>query len=239
MSILDIFRSAPAQEQQPAPQQQPQQQQPADQQANTQPAPQQGTEQQSAAAPLDAFSKLWETDATQGQADQSLFGTIDPKKIFEAAKGANFAGNIPQETLTAIVSGGEGAVKALQDALNHVTQATFAQNTLASTKLIEQAVTKALSNQMAQLPGLIKQHAVSDALHNKNPALAHPSAQPIIKAIEAQIAMKHPNATATELTKLAEDYLGNFASMVTAPNKQAAATTSSDSGEVDWTKYLQ
>ena len=190
------------------------------------------------AAPLDAFSKLWETDPNAPTpTDNSVFGTIDPQKVFDAAKQANFAGSISQETLAAISAGGEGAVKALQQAMNATTQAAFAQSTLAATKMIEQAVAKMQAAQEAALPGLVARHAASDSLRSKNPALSSPAAAPVIKALEAQIAIKHPNATASQLTAMAEDYLGNFAQVV-APAKPTEPIKPA-TGEVDWSTFLK
>lgn len=188
------------------------------------------------ATPLDQFKGLWETDPTDKAVDTSLFGVVDPKKIFDAAKSANFAGAIPQETLDAIQAGGDGATKALQDALNYTTQAVFAQNTLATTKLIEQAVTKALAQQLDQLPSIIKRHTAADVMQTKNPALSDPAAAPIIAAVQAQLAVKHPNATATQLTELAESYLINFAEVV-KPTKLVVEAKGTETG-MDWSKFL-
>ena len=239
-SILDLFRSTPA-----APAPAPTTQQPTTQPQNTteQPtqqntAPTQPTQNtgESTAAPLDQFTKLWETDDNSGgSSDQSLFGTVDPKKVFEAARGANFASAVTPEMLQAIAGGGEGAVAALQQALNAATQAVFAQSTLASTKLIEQGVAKAMSKYDQELPGLVKRHAASDSLQGENPALSNPAAAPIIKAIQAQLSLKFPDATASQLTALAKDYLNNFADIVKpAPKKEEPKPAA---GEIDWLNW--
>jgi len=187
--------------------------------------------------PLDSFNKLWETDATNtDQASSSVFGDIDPKKIFEAAKGSNFAGAISPEVLQAITAGGDGAATAFQQAINASTQAAFAQAMIASTKLIEQAITKTNAKNLAELPGLVKRHAAADSLQTENPALSNPAAAPIVAALQAQLALKHPNATATELKKMAQDYLGNFADVV-KPTKPAVPVVDANAG-MDWSKFL-
>jgi len=172
--------------------------------------------------PFDGFDNLWDTDANASSAaDQSVFGVIDPQKVFEAAKGANFSSAISPEILAAVTAGGEGASVALQQAINAATQAAFAQSTLATTKLIEQAITKTNAKNLAELPGLVKRHTAADSLHGENPALSNPAAAPIIAAIQAQMALKHPNATASELKSLATKYLANFAEVV-KPTKAPA-----------------
>lgn len=187
--------------------------------------------------PLDAFSGLWDTDPKSGvPTDQSLFGSLDPQKVFEAAKNANFAGSITPETLQAIAAGGDGAIAALQAAINSSTQAVFAQSTLATTKLIQQAIDKTNAANLANLPGLVKQHSAADSLQSENPALSNPAAAPIVSALQAQLAIKHPTATASQLKTMATDYLSNFAEVV-KPTKPAAKAEPAP-GEIDWSTFL-
>lgn len=186
-------------------------------------------------APLDSFTKLWETDPNAKPTDNSIFGNFDPKTVIDAAKQANFAGLVSQDNLAAIAAGGDAAVKAYQDSLNQVTQAVFAQSTLATTKIIEEAIAANNAKHAASLPELVKRHSASSSLLAENPALSSPAAAPIIKAVEAQIAIKHPNATAAELTSMAKSYLSEFAKTVSPAPK---VETKADPAEVDWSKYL-
>lgn len=189
-------------------------------------------------APLDAFSKLWETDPTATAPNSEGFlSNIDPTKVFEAVKNANFAGTISQENLTAISQGGEPAIRAFQEALNSATQAVFAQSTLATTKIVEKALAEAKTKYDLDLPNLVRKHAAFDSLHTENPALSNPAALPIISAIQAQLSIKHPNATATQLTTMAKDYLDNFAKVV-APKKATDDSKKSESTDVDWSTFL-
>lgn len=237
MSIFDIFSSKPAAAPAPTAPAQPAANNPAQPAPNTDPAAAVTPAPAPAATPLDQFTKLWETDPNSGTpADTSLFGAVDPKKVFEAAKGANFASAIPQDVLAAVANGGDGAVAALQQAINASTQAAFAQSTIAATKLIEQAIAKATEQNMAALPGLVKRHAAADSLQTENPALSNPAAQPIISAIQAQLAIKYPDATASQLAQMAKDYLGNFAEVV-KPTKPVEAAKPA-AGEMDWSNFL-
>lgn len=237
MSIFDIFSSKPATapattEQAPAPAATTS----ADSSVSTTPAAA-ATTTPTTPTPFDGFTNLWEPNATDTAApDDSLFGVVDPKKVFEAAKSANFSSAISPEMLAAITAGGEGASVAFQQAINAATQAAFAQSTLATTKLIEQAIAKTNAKNLADLPGLVKRHTAADSMHGENPALSNPAAAPIIAAIQAQMALKHPNATASELKSLATKYLENFAEVV-KPTKPAEAPKAAE-GEVDWDKFI-
>lgn len=256
MSIFDIFApkpaaapaSADASQQQGQQQNNNQQQgaQPADQnqQQNNQQQGTQTTQQQGTEAPLDAFKDLWQTPVKSGENnDQTMFGEVDPAKIFEAAKKANFSSVVTQEQLSAIEQGGEAAKKAFAQSLNAVAQAVFAQNTLASTKLIETAIAKATARMEASLPAHIKQHSVQDSLLADNPSLSHPAAAPIINALQSQLAVKYPNASTAELKKMAQDYLTLFTN-VASPAKGDGTQTKqgqnnqSSGNDVDWLAYV-
>lgn len=233
MGILDLFSPKPAADTTPAAA--------PNTPASTAPAPgstdtASAVTTDAAKAPLDAFTKLWETDAKSGDdAEQSLFAGFEPQKVFEAASKSNFASAITPEMQAAILAGGEGAQKALTQAINAATQAAFAQSTIMSTKLIEQAINKTNAKNLAELPNLVKRHAAADSLQTENPALSNPAAAPIINALQAQLAVKHPDATASQLKAMATDYLGNFAELV-KPTKPAEDKTVDTS--TDWSKFL-
>lgn len=188
------------------------------------------------ATPLDAFGTLWQTDAKSGdQAPAGMFAGLDAKTVFEAAKKSNFASAATPEQYQAIAGGGDAAIAAMRDIINASTQAVYAQNTLATAKLIEQALTKTNAEMAAQLPGLVKRHTAADSLQTENPALSNPAAQPIIAAIQAQMALKHPEATASQLTQMSKEYLANFANLVKAPDPAVTATPAKS--DIDWDAY--
>lgn len=192
--------------------------------------------------PLDDFAKLWETDPNAAApANTSVFGDVDPKKFMEAAGKVNFSKAITPDQLTAIAAGGEAGVAAFAAAMNSVAQNVYAQASFASTKITEQALAKARETFEASIPNLVKQQNASDALRGENPIFSHPAAAPILQAVQSQMAVKFPNATATELTAMAKTYLENFATGITAPATAAAATKANaekTKGETDWSTFL-
>ena len=244
MSIFDkLFGAA-----QPTPAPQPQQQLP--QPGNTNPAAPgadpanptvpQGTVEASKKepeSPLDQFGSLWQpSDNKEGP--QPVIN-VDPKQLAEAASKTDFRKMISQEQLTAIQAGGEQAAAAFAEAINKVAQGVYAQSAFATTKIVEQAVNRAREQFQAEIPAHIKRQAVSDSLRNENPVFNHPAASPILGAIEAQMTAKFPNATASEITSMAKQYLENFASAVTAPAAAAKkAEEAKNSKDFDWNSYL-
>ena len=194
-------------------------------------------------APLDAFSDLWKTAPIDpnAPAPDTVFGNVDPKKFMEAAGKVDFSKAIKPEMLAAIQAGGEDGVKAFAAAMNSVAQNVYAQASFASTKITEQALAKARESFESNIPNLIKQQTAAEALRNENPVFSHPAAAPILGAIQSQLAVKFPQASATELTAMAKTYLENFATGISAPATAAAAKKVQEAkgaNETDWSTFL-
>ena len=190
------------------------------------------------ASPLDAFSDMWKPVAANGAGDP-LFANVDPVKMMEAAKKTNFTSLITKEQQAAIAQGGQGAVEAFMQSINLVGQQAFANSAMATTKIVDQALAKQMEQFKSLLPNLVKQHTLSDNLRETNPVFNHPSVAPLINAMETQLAAKHPNATSSELTKLAQDYvlgLGQAFNPTLASNTNANGSTKTE--DVDWSKFL-
>lgn len=158
--------------------------------------------------PLDQFSELWKNDPNnQNTSAPGIFNNVDPKKFMEAAGKIDFTKVITPEQLQAISQGGEGAVQSFAAALNSVAQTTYAQSAFAATKITEQAMTRARESFLAELPQHIKKQTVSENLRAENPVFQNPAVQPIISALEAQLTVKFPQASAGEITTMAKQYV--------------------------------
>lgn len=244
--ISGIFggTSAPAQNQMPQPGNLPAQQTQAMQAAPTNPNtpassdPQAGQgNQQAGAAPegLDKFNDLWKP-AESPAADQNNTGfNVDPKQLMAAAQKIDFTKVIQPAQLQAIAQGGDAAVQAFAGALNQVAQTVYAQSAHATSKIVEQAISRSQDTMRNEMPQQIKRLNVSETLRADNPALSHPAAAPILGALEQQITMKFPNASSAEISRMATDYLSSFAGALQKPQ---APVQQQNSKETDWSSYL-
>lgn len=220
MSIMDIFKRGPAQPATPAPA--PAAPMPADN-ANANQAAGANSQATEVAnqltSPLDSYDKLWQNDpnaASSPAPDAPLF-ELDLAKIQEAAKKANFAQAIPQELMQKAVSGDH---QAFSESMNLVAQQVLAQSMYANTKMLEQAAAKIKSQQSEAIPSLVKNNLIADNLAGE-PLFQHEATKPILQAIQQQLAIKHPHATAAEIAAKAKDYVSKFAGV--AVGQQAAA----------------
>lgn len=240
MSIMDIFRSAkptPALETAAGGTQETSGSAPASPKQEGQDNQQQQG-QQGPTNDLDKFKDLW-TPPKEGEGpanfDPSKMFQIDPAKIQEEVSKINFAGALAPDTLSKIQAGGEDATQAFAQAMNSIAQQTFAQSMLASAKLVEGAMTQANNHLDSRIEQRAKQMQASNSLREANPALNHPAAAPIVSALEATFAQKHPTASPSELTKMAQDYLATFANVAAGKKEDPQA---GKSNEPDWEAFF-
>lgn len=188
------------------------------------------------ASGLDEFKDLWAAPQSSGTPQNNQLFNLDPNKLMEAAGRMDFSKAVSPEQLQAISSGGPDAVQAFATAMNKVAQTVYAQSAMATTKIVEQAINKTKSGFINELPQHIKRQQASDALRTDNPAFNHPAAAPILGALQQQLSVKYPNATATELAGMARSYLENFSNMA-VPQKQSTSQQAAP-GETDWSQFL-
>lgn len=189
------------------------------------------------AAPLADFAKLWEVDPN-ATGPQSVIGAVDPKKLMDAAQKTDFAKSISKDVMAKIQAGGQEGQDALASAFNTVTQTVYANSAMATAKIVEQALARQQENFKAMLPQIIKQHTLSDTLRSENPVFSNPAVQPLISAMEHQLATKYPNATATELTNMAKQYVEGLGVVFAPKAEQTPAQRSAESKDVDWGKLF-
>lgn len=199
-------------------------------------APAQTTDSQNKTG-LDAFNDIWKPAESPAGGAPTDFLNVDPKQLMEAAQKVDFSKVINPASLQAISAGGEDAMKAFAQAMNQVAQATYAQSTMATAKIVQQAVAKTKESLMADLPQHIKLQTMNDTLRTDNPSLNHPAAAPILGALQQQLTVKYPNASAPELAKMAQDYLTNFAQLALPASKTQQPQTQANN-EPDWDAYL-
>ena len=192
------------------------------------------------ATPFDSFQDLWKNDPVDpNAAAPGVFGKVDPQKFMEAAGKIDFSKAVTPEMLQAISTGGDAAMNAFATAMNKVAQGVYAQSAFATTKIVEQALSKSKESFMAELPQHIKKQTVTDSLRAENPIFSNPAVQPIISALEAQMTVKYPHATAPEITQMAKQYVEALGtSFAPKPVVTEADAAKAKKGEMDWSTFL-
>lgn len=188
-------------------------------------------------SPADKFADLWEpVKQDESKANEQSTG-LTPEKMLEAASKVDFKRVLDQESLAKIKAGGDDAVQALAELLNKTAQTVYGQSTVVAQKLMEAQEERLKAEFIKQVPGLVKKHSMRDSFLAENPAFKKPSVAPVVEAIQSQLAVKFPNATASELNVLAKEYLQNAASdFAPVPKK---TLTAAEAAEVDWDEYMK
>ena len=185
------------------------------------------------------FSTLWEdpkdNDPKLPNFDPSSMFNLDMAKINESAKQLDFSKAVSEDQLRAIAAGGEEATKAFMMAMNSVAQQATQVSMIGAAKLVEQALGKANESFDARVDERVRQRQASESLRAKNPAFSSKEFSPLVSALEAQIRLKFPQASSTEITNMAESYVLKFAQSVTG-NKDSESTDKLP--ETDWEKLF-
>lgn len=164
-------------------------------------------------SPAVEFQDLWTIDPKQkGPADLGDFSfQFDPAKVEQQVAGLDFTRNLSPDLLAKINAGGPEAMSALLAAMNVVGQQAMKTSLLASTRITETGIKNSGQRIKDNLPGLVRNESVSNALREDNPLFNDPATAPIMEAITQQFTQKFPNATPQEIREQAKKYMVNFA----------------------------
>lgn len=186
------------------------------------------------ASPLDQYKDIWEAKPNDNSKAQPM--VIDPAKVAEVMKNADFSSAMSQDNLAKIAAGGEDAVQAFASTINEVARQVMTQSTLVTNKMIEQQVAQAMEASQAQIPGLVKKQTLAANLSQSNPVFANPAVKPVIEAIQTQLSNKYPDASAAELTDMAQQFVTTMAESL-LPQQTTTPQQGAADG-MDWEKFL-
>lgn len=188
-------------------------------------------------APLDAFVDLWKNAPVDPNAtvdDGTVFGKVNGDELLKAASQMDFTKVITPELQARIAAGGEDGVRANMEAMALVSRQTYAQASFATTKLIEQAISKNNARLESKLPSAIRNHS-TESLIKENAVLSHPAAAPMVAGLVSQFQTKYPDASPAEIRQHAEAYFTQFAQSMLSSNQAATNPVSTDT---DWGKWM-
>lgn len=215
MSVFDMFRKAPPQQQ--AAQQQPGQSENPHVQNNPAVPNQSNTPEHNPTSqnpepksPNAEFAELWKMEATQP--NQAPNFRIDPEQLSKVTGNLDFTKSVSREDLAKIAAGGEEAVGALVNVLNSFGRDVFSTNAQFSSHMTEAGYNSAQQAIDRGLPTLVKKQFTQNELFQSNPKLREPALQPLVMAIQDQISKKYPNASPSEVNGMVDRYFNDHVS---------------------------
>lgn len=190
-------------------------------------------------SPLAKHKDLWEPPKTEEAKPGAESKTeLTPEKMLEAAAKVDFRKVLNPESLAKIKNGGDDAVQALADLLNQASQQTYGQSVVVAKKLVDSAVEQARQEFAAQIPNLVRGQAAKEALLSQNPAFKDPAVAPVVAAIQSQLQLKFPQATAQELNEKAMEYFKDAAGVLSGAPKPQTPEANKTAGEIDWDGWI-
>ncbi len=186
-------------------------------------------------SPLDQYKGLWENKPIDPNAPPSNLvpKNLDPAQLTAAMAKADFSSVMTPQLMEAITAGGEGAAKAMMDAMNGVARQSMTQSTLINEKLMNQRMEAAIASMEARMPDMLRQHNSAAHAQDANPLFSNPAIKPIIDATRAQLLQQFPNDTPAQTTAKLDNYL-----QVMGQTFNPAPAPVADPNEQDWSKYL-
>lgn len=225
MAIFDIFRK-PEQPQQQDPQQQGNphvQNNPMIPDSSNSPEQNPSPENPAPESPVAKFDDLWTMEPTQS--NQAPNFKLDPQHLSKVSSQMDFSRAVSQEDLGKIAQGGEEAVGALMNVLNTVGRSIFSMNAQFTSHMTEQGYNTAQKAIDTGLPSLVKKQFSQNELFQTNPKLKEPALQPLVMAIQSQVAQKHPNATPSEVNAMVNQYFTEVVGKSFAPEQDRQQQT--------------
>lgn len=203
----------------------------------------QGGEGSGEVSGLDAFKDLWDnsSEGSEGENSQNYDPSsslnIDPKAIQEAVSQVDFSQVLDREVLGQISEGGEAAQQAFAKSMNSIAQHVFSQSMIANATLVKQALSQSTNAFDSRAQEMMRRSKIDETVTSSNPAFKHPSAKPIVDAMQSQLAKKYPQASPGEIAEKANQWFEEFASEVGAPKRQQEQQQRSKN-EPDWEAFF-
>lgn len=191
--------------------------------------------------PMEKYKDLWQptpVDPNKPAEQTNQPAPVDPQKLMEAASKVDFSKIVTPEMIQKIAGGGEDAATAFVQAMNLTAQTVYGQSAVTTAKIVEQAVSQAREQFIAEIPNHIRNQNIRGRVFEENPAFSNPAIAPLIEAQVQQLSSKFPKATPAELNVMAKEYLQGMAALISPPKAAASGNGQTGKGETDWDSYM-
>ena len=192
---------------------------------------------QTVSTPLASFDKMWDIDSSkQASAPTGVLPAVTAEQLTATLANSNFLTNVDPAILTRAAG---GDAQAFQDVINQGLRQVMTQSVLASHGLVEAGARNHGEQLRISLPTMVRSSNVVDSLQS-NPLYSNPAAKPMVDGIRSQLELKNPTASSQEIARLTNEYLNDFARLVSTndPATKQQASSKAATGDTDWYKML-
>jgi hypothetical protein len=188
-----------------------------------------------APAPLDAFKGLWDTTNTsQTPTPTGVLPVLTAEQLSTTLANSNFLQGVNPELMAKATA---GDAQAFQDVMNQGLRSVMTQAVLASHGLVEAGARGSNERLKTTLPSMVRSNNVADQLR-VNPLFNDPAAKPMIDMVKSQLESKHPQASASEIASMTQEFVSAFARAGNPDQPKEPAKGKTASGDTDWYAVL-
>jgi hypothetical protein len=179
--------------------------------------------------PLDAYSKMFDNANSNSEIHAPSF-KLDPKVIDEVAGKMNFISNISQDQINKALTGDAEAFMAVIQATSQNAYKAAIQH---NTSLTDSFINQRSDFEKKQVQQGVKEQLTHQALSSA-PNFNHPVIKQELNRIASQFARANPDASPVEVAEAAKQYITDLSSAL----NPTSSSTSNTEKEMDWSKYL-
>lgn len=196
-------------------------------------------------SPLADFAKLWENEPVKdGEHPRPDLNDpnsivpnlqIDPKRLSDAAKRIDFSRVIDPELSKKALAGDTAA---FAQVINSVAQASFANMSMVSSRIVENALRQFAPKLLNEsLPHSIRKFSIGDSLSASNKIFNDPAVAPMLEMLKSQLQNKYPQASTKEISDMANKFMQGLVKAVGGSDNNNANDGTGrrqETKETDW-----
>ena len=161
--------------------------------------------------PLDEYAKLYDNKPTDKGAATPPDVLAAPMTDYQTAAGKlDFTSGLDPEVAKAALG---GDVESLMTLINGAARNAFAQSSYSSSQVTKAALNTRMDSMKAGLPEMLRKQQANSGIVDNNAALKHPAVQPLVQAVQSQLAQQYPEATPQELEAHTVKYMQGMSSL--------------------------
>lgn len=214
--------------------------------------PQVSGQPQTSVQTQDEFASLWEPTldkegkpipASDPALSNGINFNLDVGALDKHYSGIDFTKGINTELFNHVAAGGEQALAALPQIINHAVRQAVLTSAQGTARLVQGTVQNADTNIASLVQAEVKKLGLQDTVR-QNPVYSNPLYAPVVSMVQQQVLQKYPNATQADLSRAVDSYFKRLGSDLNpgASNQQpfniGNHNAQTAGAGTDWTQYF-
>jgi hypothetical protein len=182
--------------------------------------------------PLDAYNKMYENANKNSDIAAPSF-KIDPKVLGDVSKSMDFTKAVDPALMEKALA---GDAKSLLAVMQSVAQNSYSASLEHATALTETHLGQRAEYENKRIDKGVREQLTSSALSTV-PNYSHPVVKAELNRVASMFASANPDASPAQIAQAAQKHLQDLSNALSPVKSEEQKLQ--DSGQMDWTKYLQ